>query len=108
MKNCRSRKKKKNLEEGESGLTACPTRNRGEGAENWEMKYVPYCGGVSRVGGGVVANNQPGGAVEQDEEKWQRCYVPFSPPSPLPPKASEDDNGLKDICQGNDGEDQEV
>ena len=106
--NCRSRKKKKNLEEGESGLTACPTRNRGEGAECWEMNYVPYCVGVSIVSGGVVAINQPGGAVEQNEEKWQRCYVPFSPPFPLPPKASEDDNGIKDICQGNDVEDQEV
>jgi len=104
----RSRKKKKNLEEGESGLTACPTRNRGEGAESWEMNYVPYCGGVSRVSGGVVAINQPGGATEQDEEKWQRCYVPFSPPFPLPPKASEVDNGIKDICQGNEGEDQEL
>ena len=108
MKNCRSRKKKKNLEEGESDLTACPTRNRGEGPESWEMNYVPYCGGVSRVSRGVVAINQPGGATEQDEEKWQRCYVPFSAHFPRPPKASEDDNVIKDICQGNDGEDQEV
>jgi len=100
----RTRKKKKNVEEGESGLTTCPTRNRGEGAESWEMNYVPFCGGVSR---GVVANNQPGGAVQQDEEKWQSCYVPFSP-SPLPPKAIEDDGGIKDNSQGNDGGDKEL
>ena len=107
LKNCRTRKKKRNLEEGESGLTNCPTRNRGEGAESWEMNYVPFCGGVSRVSRGVVANNQPGGAVQQDEEKWQSCYVPFSP-SPLPPKAIEDDGGIKDNSQGNDGGEKEV
>jgi len=103
----RTRKKKRNLEEGESGLTNCPTRNRGEGAESWEMNYVPFCGGVSRVSRGVVANNQPGGAVQQDEEKWQSCYVPFSP-SPLPPKAIEDDGGIKDNSQGNDGGEKEL
>jgi len=103
----RTRKKKKNLEEGESGFAVCPIRNRGEGAESWEMNYVPFCGEVSRVIGGVVANNQPGGAVQQDEEKWQSCYVPFSP-SPLPPKAIEDDGGIKDNSQGNDGGDKEL
>ena len=79
------------------------------GGESWKINYVPYTGEVSgsqRAGRDEVKLSNPSNTAGQDEvEKWQSSYVPFSPPSSFPWETIEDENSSKGVASGESGGD---